>query len=372
MTPGPVPVSDAVAAALARPPRYHRADDFAAVMHACHRDIATVVGATAGERVVTWGGTGTMAMESAVVNLLGAGPVVVGVTGSLGQRFAAIVRQYGADPVLITPPDGEAVTPAELDLTLAGLSGAAVVLVQDCDTSTGIRNDLAALASVARRHDAVLVADAVATAGAAPIGMTRNSVDVVLGTSQKGLGCVPGVSIAVVGARAWDRRPAVRRPGYSLDWSRQSQIDGDGHLAGGQTPPVSILAGLEVALAELLGQGLDKVWQRQELVGRGVRSALRAAGFDLVAAEPCAAPMVTTVRVADSGAVLRAMARDHGVVLPTGAAGMVRIGHFLSQAPHAWRTVRALAAVTGRPVAPVDEAFAALLLEPGWDPQWTL
>jgi hypothetical protein len=53
-------------------------------------------------------------------------------------------------------------------------------------------------------------------------------------------------------------------------------------------------------------------------------------------------------------------------------ADRVRIGHFLSQAPYAWRTVRALANLTGRPVGPVDSAFTAYQGEPGWDPQWTL
>jgi aspartate aminotransferase-like enzyme len=172
MTPGPVPVSAAVAAALARPPLYHRDEEFGRLLRRCHDDIATVVGAHRGERVVTWPGTGTMAMESAVANLVGDAATVVVVTGSLGRRFAAIAGQYGSPPVTVVARTGSRVTGAELAGALAGLPRPAVVLAQHCDTSTGVLNDIDELSEAVRGHGAFLVLDAVATAGAMPIAMS--------------------------------------------------------------------------------------------------------------------------------------------------------------------------------------------------------
>ena len=57
----------------------------------------------------------------------------------------------------------------------------------------------------AARHPALLVADVVASLGAAPFAMDALGVDVSVGASQKGLMCPPGVGFVAVNARALGR-----------------------------------------------------------------------------------------------------------------------------------------------------------------------
>jgi aspartate aminotransferase-like enzyme len=247
---------------------------------------------------------------------------------------------------VVEAPLGEAADASRLREVLASLAPPAVVLTQHCDTSTGVLNDLAALGAVTRAAGALLVADAVATVGAAPIAMSATGVDVVLGTSQKGLGCVPGVAFAVLGQRAWARGDEVATPRYSLDWRRQTSVD-DSTVRGGHTPAVTIIAAMAVALAELRANGLESFWQQQVSLGERVRAGVRAAGLSVVAGEQCAAPMVTAVHLAQADQVRQDLLAEHGIVLPHSAGAMLRIGHFLSQAGHVEETLRALAARVG-------------------------
>ena len=70
-------------------------------------------------------------------------------------------------------------------------------------------------------HPALLVADVVASLGAAPFAMDALGVDVAVGASQKGLMCPPGVGFVAVNGSAFaaaERNPAPR---FYWDWVRR-------------------------------------------------------------------------------------------------------------------------------------------------------
>ena len=84
------------------------------------------------------------------------------------------------------------------------------MLTTQCETSTGVVNDLPALREAA--GDRILVADAVSGLAVVDLPMDRWGVDVAVGGSQKGLMTPPGLGMVAVNDRAlaWSRATARR------------------------------------------------------------------------------------------------------------------------------------------------------------------
>ena len=93
--PGPTPLPLDVREAQAAPMINHRGPEFAEMLHEIGAGIAQLIGTH--DEVLLLTGSGTGAMEAAVVNTLSPGDRVLAVTiGSFGDRFAKIATAFGA------------------------------------------------------------------------------------------------------------------------------------------------------------------------------------------------------------------------------------------------------------------------------------
>jgi aspartate aminotransferase-like enzyme len=114
MIPGPTPLRDEVRAALAEPVRSHTSTENAQTVRRVQRGIRECIGSAAA-RVHVLAGSGTLAMEVALVNHAAPGQRVVVVShGYFGDRFTEIGRALGMHVDVVAAPWGEHVDPAEL------------------------------------------------------------------------------------------------------------------------------------------------------------------------------------------------------------------------------------------------------------------
>jgi aspartate aminotransferase-like enzyme len=278
MTAGPTPVPPAVSQAMAAPMLYHRAPAFDELY-------ARVLGRLPGvfvtvNPVLAFASSGSGAMESAVANLVRPGTRALAcAAGKFGERWIALCEAYGADLVRHEPGWGTRLDPADVDRLLSEHAGIDVVFATLSETSTGVVHDVQAIAEVVRRHDAVLVVDAVSGLGAAELRQDEWGVDVVVAGSQKALMCPPGLSFASVSERALEL--AASRPGgrYYLDWARTAASQAKG--ASPFTPAVSLFLGLDVALGMIEEEGLENVWARHDLLARATRAGAAALGLEV-------------------------------------------------------------------------------------------
>jgi serine---pyruvate transaminase len=278
MTAGPTPVPPAVSQAMAAPMLYHRAPAFDAVYE---RVLAKLPGVfqTSGQ-VLAFAASGSGAMESAVANLVRPGDAVLAcAAGKFGERWIQLGEAYGAELVRYEPGWGERLDPAAIDRLLSENAGVKVAFATLSETSTGIVHDVRAIAEVARRHDVILVVDAVSGLGAAELRQDAWGVDVVVAGSQKALMCPPGLAFASVSERALEF--AGGRPGgrYYFDWgkSAKSQLKG----ASPFTPAVPLFLGLDVALDLIEQEGIEDVLARHALLARATRAGVAAMGLEL-------------------------------------------------------------------------------------------
>lgn len=333
-TPGPVPVDPAVLEASGRAPRFHRDARYGADLVETSRMMATVLG-TAGEVYFT-AGSGTQLLECAFLNVCALrSRVVVAHNGYFGARLPEMGRRAGVDVVEVTAPWNE-------PLPLAGIESALrddpdALFVVHHETSTGFVNELTAVADRCAQSRAVLVVDAIASAGALPINMDTIGVDVVVATSQKGIGGVPGVGVLALSAKAWQRVEELGTPRtYAGDWPRLRAAFHRTPPESLWTPPVTVMDALHTALVGLTGApSLAASIERTAKVGHAIQGGLVSAGMRPVTIGAVATSPVTVAApppgiAADD--LIRVLWDDLGVRVGTGqgplAGRVVRVSHF--------------------------------------------
>ena len=327
-TPGPTPVPPEVLAAMGAPVVHHRSPDFRPVYERTLARLREVCRTQSDVLLFTASGTG--AFESAVVNLVTPGdPHLVVSAGSFGERWAAMTKAYGADVDQLQYAWGETPDADDVRARLAAREAKAVWVVQS-ETSTGVVADVQAIAEAAKAAGALVVVDAVSSLGAVPCETDAWGLDVVVSGSQKALMTPPGLGLAAVSDTAFERRGANAR--FYFDWERtrtaQRKLDAP------FTPPVSLVAALDVALGLLLDEGLENAFERHVRLGRAARAGAKAMGLELFSPDDDRSAVVTAVRSPDgidSGEIISAVRNRFGMTLANGQGDLkgkiFRIGH---------------------------------------------
>lgn len=329
--PGPTPLPPSVLAAMQEPMIPHRGPE-AKELFAELRAALARLHRTTGD-VLIFPGSGTGALEASIVNLFSAGDRVLAIVGgAFGERYAKIARAFGLDVVELPVEWGRAADPAAVRDALAAHPGVRGVLLTHNETSTGVTNDLQAIAAAAREHDALLLCDAVSSAGALPLEMDAWGVDVVLSGTQKAWMCPPGAAIIALGERAWDAHARAALPRFFWDFTqaRDAARAGSVHV----TPPLTTLYALRAALRDIEAEGLEHVWARHAALGEYVRGRVAGLGLTLFADPAHASNSVTTAVVPEgieAKALLDHLRERYDVVIAGGqgklAGRIIRIGH---------------------------------------------
>jgi serine---pyruvate transaminase len=329
LTPGPTPVPPEVLAAMSQPVVHHRSPDFRPVYDRTLTRLKEVFRTECD--VLLFGSAGTGAMESAVANLCSPGERVLVVSaGHFGERWRAIASSYGTAVETLEYAWGEVPSADDLTARLADLGGAKAVFLTHSETSTGVVSDLQALAAAASEHGALTVVDAVSSLGAVPVETDAWGLDVVLSGSQKALMTPPGLAMVSASERAWAARGDS--PRFYFDWERTRKAQGA--LDAPFTPPVSIVAGLDVALSLLLDVGLDAVFDRHLRLGRACREGAKAMGLELFSPDEDRSAVVTAIRAPegiDATELVLALRDRFGITIANGQGPLkgkiFRIGH---------------------------------------------
>jgi serine---pyruvate transaminase len=330
MTPGPTPAPPEVLAAIAQPVLHHRGPDYKKLYADCLGRLREVFRTES--EVLLFGGSGTGAMESAVANLCSPGePVLVVSAGYFGERWAALARAYGAEVDHLRYEWGEIPSPYDVTARLQEREATAVFLTHS-ETSTGVVTELQPFAAAAREAGALSVVDAVSSLGAVPLETDAWRIDVVASGAQKALMTPPGLAMVSASEAAWTKSATATSPRFYWDWEKTRK--GQASLDAPVTPPVSLVAGLDVALVMLLEEGLESAFERHIRLGRACREGLKAMGLELFSPDEDSSAVVTAARApegVDSSELVLLLRDRHGVTLAPGQGDLkgkiFRIGH---------------------------------------------
>ena len=289
--PGPTALPPTVREAGGRQMVNHRGEEFKALLKRVEAGMKPFFGTEHEVILLTCAGTG--GLEAAIVNVLSPGDPVLAVTmGAFGDRFAKIAEVYGAALTRLEVEWGKAAEPAVVREAAAAIPGLRAVLLTHNETSTGVTNDIGALAAAIREvaPDALLLVDGISALGAVPFAMDEWGLDLVVTGSQKAWMSAPGMSMAAVGPRAWKAGETARMPRFYLDLKRHRDTQVAGETPW--TPAVAVMYQVDEGIRLMNAEG-DGVFARHEACAAMTRAGLRAIGFELLADDAVASRTVT-------------------------------------------------------------------------------
>src|SRR5262249_13794093 len=150
--------------------------------------------------------------------------------------------------------------------------------------STGVTNDVRAIADVVRARGPLLLVDSVSGLGSLPLDTDGWGLDLVATASQKAWMVPPGLAMVAVGPRAWGAQARARMGRYYLDFGRARDFASKGQTPW--TPALSLLFALDVALERIEREGLEAIFERQRRLGSRTREGVKALGLRLLAEGP--------------------------------------------------------------------------------------
>jgi alanine-glyoxylate transaminase/serine-glyoxylate transaminase/serine-pyruvate transaminase len=306
---------------------------FSQVLEETERELRAAFG-TANPYTLALAGTGSAGMEAAVSNLVERGTkMAVFANGYFCDRISEMGRRQGAEVVRLEKAWGEVFSDAEAGEFLHREKPRVVAFVH-AETSTGARQDGAAICRAAHEVDAVVIGDCVTSLGAMPVRVDETGIDAAYSCSQKGLGAPPGLAPLTFSPRALERIAARRAPNPC--WYLDAKLLGEYFFPPRRyhvTVPVSLFYALREALAIVAEEGLENRWERHRRNHLDFVAGVEAMGLSMHVAEPHRLWPVNPVRVPEGIEEARVRGRlleDHGIEVLGGfgplAGKVLRVG----------------------------------------------
>lgn len=247
-TPGPVKMSEEILEVGAKQTPYFRNSAFSEVTYACEKGLLKMVNAPEGSKVIFLTASGTAGMESVVMNLLTKEDNALVVHGGgFGGRFVDICATHE-----VPHTDFKVKNTNLSDIeTLAPKENYTSLIVNAHETSVGHLYDLDAMGAYAKKNDLLFIVDAISMLVTDPIDMTEQNIDVVIASSQKGLGLPPGLTMVVLAPRALAKVHDIK----SLYFNFKDYLRNGERGQTPYTPAVTIMLQLETRLAQIERRG---------------------------------------------------------------------------------------------------------------------
>jgi serine---pyruvate transaminase len=331
MSPGPTPIPPEVSAAGALPIIHHRTPEFGEVFTRVNQNLKRVF--LTENDIFTYAASGTGAFEGAIQNLFSPGDKVLVVNnGNFGNRWVKMSRAFGLEVTELKYDWG---VKADNDEVADALSRDPDIKAAICvlsETSTGTVNDVEGFARAT--EGIISIVDAVSGLGACPLRTDEWGVDVVVAGSQKALMTPPGLGFVSVSGRAMRAHVEATMPRFYFDWTAAKKAYAKTPPQTAWTPAVSLIIHLDVALQQLLEEGVENVFERHVLLGRAAREGVKGMGLSLFGPDEDLNSAVTAAWVPegiDGKQFVKMLFRDHGIQVAGGQGPMegriFRIGH---------------------------------------------
>ena len=216
--------------------------------------------------------------EASLANMANRGDrVLVASTGRFAHGWAQTAKSMGIDVDLIEFGNAAPVDPDQIETKLRGCAADhyRAVLLTHVDTSTSVRNDVAAVrrAIDASGSSALLAVDCVASLGCDRFEMDAWGADVMISASQKGLMVPAGVGFVYFNDRAAQRQKTLDYVSWYWDWAPRVKPELYYQLFCG-TAPTHHLYGLDAALGMIEAEGLENVWHRHKVLANAIWAAI--------------------------------------------------------------------------------------------------
>jgi 2-aminoethylphosphonate-pyruvate transaminase len=293
LTPGPLTTSAGVKQAMVHD-WGSRDVNFLGINKMVLEKLVELAGGQGTHTTVPIQGSGTFAVEATITTFVPkSGKLLVLINGAYGQRALKIAQIAGRATASLETPEDTPPDLAKLDGMLREDKAISHVFAVHCETTSGILNPIAEVASLVHQHGRRLLVDSMSAFGALEIDARTVRYDALAASSNKCLEGVPGLGFVI----CRDEALAECRGNATtlvLDLFDQAEA----FAKTGQyrfTPPIHVIVALGKAIEEHVAEG--------GVAGRGRRyrenakvliDGMRAMGFRTLLADRLQAPIIVT------------------------------------------------------------------------------
>ena len=290
MNPGPINVPKSVRRALADcEDQCHREPEYLAMQTRVREKLVDVFGVADTYDPALLTGSGTAAMEAMVCSVVGDGVLVLD-NGVYGDRLMKMAESHGIRAKRLVADWLERHDPAVIEAALE--DGIDTIACVHHETTTGLLNDVPAIAEVAHRTGRRLVVDSVSGLGGEAFDFGAIRPTAVCCTANKCIEGLPGVAFVLVAKGTSLRRRSVY---FDLETTLTKQAAEDTPF----TPAIQVMAAFEAALDELKHETVAGRLQRYTRAARLLRKALRDLGLDLLLPQAYRSNTITCAQLPD-------------------------------------------------------------------------
>ena len=279
--PGPTDVHPDVLAAQQHPMIGHRSAAMEQLLQKMAPQLQALARTTRNVLIGTTSATGFM--EMAVRNGVRRRAVSI-VNGAFSQRFSDIVTATGKECVRLEVPLGQAVEADQLRDFLRQHPADAVTVAHS-ETSTGVLQDVAALAAVTREfNDVLFLVDAVTSMAGSPVEPDRWGFDFTFTGSQKALALPPGLALGMASERMLERAKTLPDRGQYFDLVSFEKAMSK--FQPTNTPALSLFFALDCQLDRIAAEGgIEARWRRHDAMRTTVERWAADRGIEYVPRE---------------------------------------------------------------------------------------
>lgn len=199
-------------------------------------------------------GSGTFGVESVLTSAVGRkGKLLIAANGAYGERMENIARHAGLDYKILNfkyneTPDSEIIAKEiENDPAITHVS------MVHCETTSGILNDIEAVAKAVKSLGRVFIVDAMSSFGGIDIEIEKLGIDYIISSANKCIQGVPGFSFIICRKSELEKCEG-NAVSLSLDlYDQWKGMDKDGKWRF--TSPTHVVLAFAKALEELKAEG---------------------------------------------------------------------------------------------------------------------
>lgn len=296
MTPGPLTTTETVKSAMMSDWCTWDKDYNEGIVEVIRRELVGLATSRPEEyTAVLMQGSGTFCVEATLGSVVRPDDyLLVAANGAYGKRMGTIAEYYKLNCHVMRFEETEAVDPKVIDEYLTAHPEVTHVSVVHCETTTGVLNPLAKIATVVKRHGKVLIVDAMSSFGGVPVDMAALGIDFMISSANKCIQGVPGFGFIIARRSLLEQCKGVARS-LSLDIYDQWETMEKGHGKWRFTSPTHVVRAFMQALTELKEEGgIAARYARYRENHRTLVEGMRSLGYRTLLPDEWQSPVITS------------------------------------------------------------------------------
>jgi len=294
LNPGPVNITEKVRQAMTLPDLCHREKEFSLLMASIRAKLLQAFNIEEAFTSTLVSGSGTAALEMAVSSSLSPGrSMLVIENGVYGERISKLCDVYNFRYHSIKLDWGIPPNLKDIENKLKTQNDIEVVSLVHHETTTGLLNPLQSVGELAKKYGKIFLVDCISSIAGDEIDF--NFIDLAVGTANKCLQGVPGVSFVLLQKRDLVRLLKIPARNLYFNLTEYHKAQEAGEILF--TPAIPAHYALDAALDELMEETVSGRIQRYSNAAKFLRNGFQKLNLEILIPEELRSNCLTGLKL---------------------------------------------------------------------------